>query len=130
MFATVESTGSEENLRLLCDTVMERPLNPDKIQAPSEIMDIMGVSVDVRNRTIAIPEGKMADISETVNQFAKKTFMSKRELQSLLGKLLYISKIIRPARGFLNRMLQTLWNMQGCNKVKINDNFRRDLNWC
>ena len=57
----------------------------------------MGVSVDVHNKTIAIPKEKMNDIVQTVNQFAKKTFMSKRELQSLLGKLLYISKIIRPA---------------------------------
>ena len=34
--------------------------------------------------------------------------VTKSELQSLLGLLLYITKCVKPARFFLNRMLQLL----------------------
>ena len=55
--------------------------------------------------------------------FVKKRFMTRAELQSLLGRLLYVSKAIRPARGFLNRMLQSLRQMQDNSGVKINIEF-------
>ena len=54
--------------------------------------------------------------------------MTKRELQSLLGRLLYVSKVIQPARGFLNRMLQTLRQMRGF-KQRIDISFKKDLHW-
>ena len=55
-----------------------------------------------------------------------KTFMTKRELQSLLGRLLYVSKVIQPARGFLNCMLQTLRQMQD-QRTRIDLGFKKDL---
>ena len=46
--------------------------------------------------------------------------MTKKDLQSLLDYILYISKIIKLAHGFLNRMLQT---------PSIDTSFRQDLAW-
>ena len=91
-------------------------------------MVIMGNHVDMVERRIAIPHDKKGEIVQAVEDFSTKTFMTKRKLQSLLGKLLYINKIIQPARGFLNRMLQTLRKMQG-RRMRINSDFKKDLYW-
>ena len=55
--------------------------------------------------------------------------MTKTELQSLFGKLLYISKIIKPARAFLNRMLQTLRDSKDSKHITLTDDFYKDLLW-
>ena len=41
-------------------------------------MTIMGINVDVVNKTIAIPPGKMEEIMTAMYDFDKKTFMIKR----------------------------------------------------
>ena len=63
---------------------------------------------DTVNRTISIPVNKLQKICQMCNVWSDKRMVTKNELQSLLGLLLYITKYVRPARYFLNRMLQLL----------------------
>ena len=53
------------------------PINPDKVQPPSEIMEVMGIVVNVSDRTLSIPRVKMGDIEEVVENFSHKTYMTK-----------------------------------------------------
>ena len=45
---------------------------------------------------------------QSCHEWHIKRFCSKRQLQSLLGSLLYICKCVKPARVFLNCMLTRL----------------------
>ena len=89
----------------------------------------MGIEVNVRDQTLSIPEGKMAEIVKECEMFAKKSTFDKRELQSLIGRLLYVSKIIKPARAFLNRMIETLRAIPEGRRLTVNRDFQRDLQW-
>ena len=62
-------------------------------------------------------------------EWQNKKYCSKRELQSLLGSLLYASKCVRPARTFLNRMLQFLKSMEGNSSTRLTAEFFKDLKW-
>ena len=59
----------------------------------------------------------------------RKKVVYLRQLQSLLGSLLYIHKCVKPARYFLNRMLETLRNISNPARVHLSDDFKRDLAW-
>ena len=82
------------------------PINPDKLEPPSQQLICMGIMVDVEKGQISIPEDKLLEIKDICNQWASKTFATRRQLQSLLGRLLYIHKCVVPARLFVNRMRQ------------------------
>ena len=58
-----------------------------------------------------------------------KTICTKQELQSLLGTLLYITKCVKPARYFLNRMLCRLRDSHSRENIFLNMDFAADLNW-
>ena len=88
----------------------------------------MGIQIDIPSKTISIPKGKMTEIVEACEIASAKSFLSKRDLQSLLRMLRYISKVVKPARGFLNRMLQCLRNMGGTS-VQVAGDLQRDLAW-
>ena len=56
--------------------------------------------------------------------WTQKKVVTKQQYQSLLGSLLYITKCIKPARIFLNRMLQVLRSHHD-----LNSEFFQDLCW-
>ena len=72
---------------------------------------------------------RVIDPNNLYSSHPYKTQCSKKELQSLLGKLLYITKCVKSSRFFLNRMLDLLRNACKHDTISITDEFRRDLNW-
>ena len=100
-----------------------------KLVPPSTPATCLGVLIDTDAGTIPIPPEKLAQINETVQQWLTKRSCTKRQLQSLLGLLLYIHKCIKPAQVFLNRMLELLRSAHGSNFISLTSDFRRDLQW-
>ena len=76
--------------------------------APSMQTVCLGVLIDFVKRTVSILVEKLEKINVTVCQWLSNRVVTKRQLQSLLGLLLYIHNCIKPARFFLNRMLECL----------------------
>ena len=94
-----------------------------KLVLPAMSIICLGILVDSVNRTISIPDQKLHDIKSTCHKWASKTYCSKTDLQSLLGFLLYITKCVKPAQFFLNRMLQLLRDNYEVKKILLNKEF-------
>ena len=100
-----------------------------KLVQPATKVTCLGVEVDTEKFTVAIPDHKVAEILQKCNEWTNKTHSTKKELQSLLGSLLYISKCVKSSRAFLNRMLDTLRRHFSTDKIILDMEFHRDLNW-
>ena len=79
-----------------------------KLVPPHTSVTCLGIQIDTVHRTLSIPQKKLQDIISLCKSWLTKIYCSKKSLQSLLGSLLYISKCVKPARIFLNRMLALL----------------------
>ena len=84
--------------------------------------------MDTKDFTVAIPNEKVTEIRKKCQDWTGKKHSTKKELQSLLGCLLYISKCVRYSRTFLNRILDTIRNHFGKDNIFLDINFHRDLN--
>ena len=71
-----------------------------KLVPPSIAVTCLGILVDSVQKTISIPSEKLAEIVQLCGDWNSKTYCSKRDLQSLLGSLLYISKCVKHSRFF------------------------------
>ena len=100
-----------------------------KLVAPSTQVTCLGIVVDTVALSVSIPSDKLSDIKSICSQWDTKQYCTKKELQSLLGLLLYVTKCIKYARYFLNRMLMLLRENAHCNRIRITEEFRRDLRW-
>ena len=67
----------------------------------------LGVEINTEDFTVSIPTKKLEEIRKACQEWLTKEYCSKGELQSLLGRLLYIRKYVKTSRFFLNRMLNT-----------------------
>ena len=123
---SVANTSCAALIELMNDlglTISQKKLVPPSTQATC-----LGVLIDAVKGTISIPPEKLQDITNSVRRWLSRNVVSKRELQSILG-LLYVHKCVKPARVFLNRMLDLLRFAHGHQKVTLTPDFKRDLRW-
>ena len=115
----------------LCEILSDLGLDVSvkKLVASCTKVTCLGVDIDTVEKTIAIPEDKMRRIEAMLQEWKSKAFASRQQLQSLLGNLLYIHKCVKPARTFINCMLQLLRENYDKNSISLTHEFRRDLRW-
>ena len=75
-----------------------------KLVPPISQVVCLGILVDTETLTISIPTEKLQVIKQMCSQRAAKNYCAKKDLQSLLGSLLYVTKCIKYSCFFLNRM--------------------------
>ena len=100
-----------------------------KLIEPTTVAICLGIEINAVNRTLKIPIDKLKEIQLICQEYVSKHKVTKRQYQSLLGSLLYITKCVKPARFFLNRMLMLLRKNVHTNFIKLDTEFHRDLKW-
>ena len=100
-----------------------------KLVPPSTKATCLGIEIDSESCTVAIPPDKLRQISDMVEEWRQAKFCSRRQLQSLLGNLLYVQKCVKHSRIFLNRMLELLRQNYDKNSITLTQDFKRDLRW-
>ena len=104
------------------------PEAADKAQPPSTQVKWLGIIINSVDMSLSIPDGKLAEVLDTVKACAGKRSIHRRKYESLLGKLMHIAKCVQPARAFMSRLLQALRESQGW-FVKVTPAIRADLAW-
>ncbi|VDI36493.1 Hypothetical predicted protein [Mytilus galloprovincialis] len=73
--------------------------------APTTRMEFLGITVDTVKLTLEVTSDRVLEISLLVQAWLRKKKASLRELQSILGKLHFVSTCVRPGRLFVSRLL-------------------------
>ena len=122
---------SNDSFQTLRDLLLELgfDISEKKVVEPSTKVTCLGVDIDTEKFTVSIPPEKITEILTEWHIWADRQECSKRQLQSLLGKLLYITKCVHLSRPFLNRMLDLLRSSDKLSKIYLTMDFKRDLNW-
>ena len=103
-------------------------ISEKKLEPPTTCLNCLGIDINTESFTMSIPSEKLKDIWDMCLQWRHKAQCSKRQLQSLLGSLLYISKCIKSSRFFLNRLLDVLRSMEDKKYTVITREAKRDIN--
>ena len=81
------------------------PLASNKKEGPNTSITYLGINVNSKNMTINIPEQKYQETLILLKTWTNTKKCTKRELLSLIGKLSFLCKIVRPGRIFLCRLI-------------------------
>ena len=115
---------------LLKDLGLEESV--DKACAPSRKMVYLGVHFDTTEMTMSVPGDKLQEVRSDLEVWKRKTTTDRTSLQSLLGKLFWISRVVKHSRPFMGRLLQQLRDMktvQGGRKVPLTEDSKKDILW-
>ena len=99
----------------------------DKAIPPSEIIEFLGVLYNLRNMTIAVTEERLAEFKTELRKWNVGDWFGKKQLQSLLGKMQFVAKCVRPARVLVFRLRNKLTNIHEWEWV--DSEMIKDLHW-
>ena len=105
-------------------------INWNKVADPTTKLTFLGNEIDSVNITLRLPDEKLHQVRDELALFQKRTRASKKQLQSLAGKLNFCASVVYGGRGYSRRIIDTFNALKASNhKAKLNDDIRADISW-
>ena len=113
---------------LLAKLGLEESLS--KACPPATIQTCLGVQFDTVQMTLSYTPTRLTEIETLLVSWSTQKSATKSELQSLVGKLSFISKCVQQSRLFLSRILALLRTLrQNGHHTRLSTEFCRDIAW-
>ena len=104
----------------------------------------LGNLVNSKDFTLRVPESRLRELSDELHLWLSRERFTVKELQSLLGKLSFVSACVRASRIFLSRLLNALRSFPSnaksheistshvgnASRLGLVANFSLPLQWC
>jgi hypothetical protein len=123
---------AHKHFQIVVDLLKELNLqvSTEKTVEPSSKVTCLGIVIDCETGSLLIPEAKLLEIIQICNQYLNKIYITRTQLQSLVGSLIFLHKAVKPARMFINRILALLRQIKGSKqRISIDAGMRHDLKW-
>ena len=105
-------------------------INWGKVEGPTQSITFLGILIDSIKMCISIPREKIKQTQIAVKEFVDRHRASKRQLQSLVGKLSWVARVIPAGRIYLRTLIEGISSLkQPTHKVILTRDMRLDLEW-
>lgn len=106
------------------------PVAMEKLEGPTTSLDFLGFTIDSQSMMVQLPPKKLTELTVLLQQWRGRKSCTRRELESLAGKLAHAAKVVQPGKTFMGRIFQLLGGVrQAHHRVRLNLSFRSDIEW-
>ena len=106
------------------------PVAPDKVEGPTTCIVYLGICIDSLKMEICLPEDKLQDLLSELDFLVNRKKCTKKELQSLIGKLSFASKVVPCSRLFICRLIDLCKSIKRQHHhISLNQEARQDILW-
>ena len=103
---------------------------PSKVVKPTTCKEFLGIIIDSLKMELRISEKRMAEVLKELKMFKRKHTCHKQELLSLIGKVTFVSKAVRPGRIFTRRLIELSNKLKHLYlRTRFNKNALQDIQW-
>ena len=126
-YETRVNVAREAFLRLLEKVGTARSIK--KSVAPTQVIEFIGNLVNTIDMTLGVTPQRKVEVLEELEKWRGKVTCMRRQLESLIGKLQFMSNCIGPGRLFVSRLLEEMKGMQRNKVYLVNQEMRKDVKW-
>ena len=101
----------------------------EKIVEPTTRMEFLGITFDSEKMTMELPRDKVREIMQEADSWLYKSHATRREVESLIGKLQFAARCVRIGRIFIARLINWLRGLNRQGKHSIPLEARKDISW-
>lgn len=105
------------------------PLAEGKCQDPQNRVKYLGIWFDLIDKSISMPQEKITKFLEIIKWVTTQDSVSKKIVQTVIGKAIHVVACVPAARTFINRILMALRQSHLAEFVHVDHGFRQDLRW-
>ena len=103
--------------------------SPEKMVPPTTRLEFLGITFDTISMTMEISEDKLEDIKMELHGWLTKTKATRKEVESLIGKLQFMAKCVKAGRIFLSRLIHWITMMDRKHSYSTPVEARKDIAW-
>ena len=123
---------AKQQLNTLCQAFhdMGIPLADNKVIGPTLNIIYLGIGINSASLTMYVTDERYEQIKSELKSWKKRRTCKKQELESLIGKLSFIAKVVQPGRLFLRRLIHlTTTVKKSHHHITLNEDSRADIDW-
>ena len=123
---------AKDELRRICQAFKELgiPLALEKIFGPLHRIIYLGIIIDSIAMTMEVTEERYLAIMASFPKWLKRNKCTKTKLESLIGLLSFVAKVVIPGRLFLRRLIDVSKTVKkGHHHISLNSEAKADIAW-
>ena len=101
---------------------------PDKAVPPSVIVEFLGVLFNFLEMTISVTPDRIRELSRELKNWTLHKTYTRRQLETLLGKLQFVSNCVRPGRVMVLRLRERL-PLSVADRNLVTQEMLKDIRW-
>ena len=102
----------------------------DKAVAPAYVVEMLGILFDFIQMKIQVTDGRRREILAELTWWENTRAFTRKQLESLLGKLQFMACCVRPSRVLMHRLREALKTTQeGWNMKQNHMQMDKDIQW-
>ena len=106
------------------------PLHPGKCIGPVTRLVVLEIELDSIEQSARLPAEKLATLQELIQSWRSRRWCTRCQLESLIGHLHHVAKVVWPGRTFLRRMIVLLCCFRTRDHpIRLNSEFQLDVQW-
>ena len=101
-----------------------------KVEGPSTCLVFLGIEIDSVESQLRLPQDKLGALRMELGKWRGRKTCTKKELLSLIGHLGHASKVVKPGRTFLRRLIDLSTSVKELHHhIRLNASARADIAW-
>ena len=105
-------------------------INWNKVVDPTKKLIFLGIEIDSVDMCLRLPDDKLSQVRQELSRFAARKRASKKQLQSLAGKLNFCASVVYGGRVYSRRIIDALNRLKADNhKVMLCGSIKADITW-
>lgn len=127
---TLKECAEAMNLLIALLRKLGFQINWKKVVDPSTKIIFLGIEIDSIAMCLRLPDEKLTQVRHELSLFLNRKRASKKQLQSLAGKLNFCASVVYGGRVFSRRIINTINLLkEGSHKIKLSNSIKSDIVW-
>ena len=103
--------------------------SPEKRVPPTTRLEFLGTTFDSEKMTMEVPPQKLDEIKQELQLWQERKTATRRDIESLIGKLQFAARCVRAGRIFLARLINWLKTTERGKTYEIEPEAKKDIHW-
>jgi hypothetical protein len=101
-----------------------------KVEGPVQTLVFLGFLLNTVEMTVAVTRTRVSELNELLLSTLNQAKLTKRKLQSIIGKLNYVTSVVYGGRFFLRRLCDVLAHLRHpWHRTRVTVEMRNDIRW-
>ncbi|MES9879857.1 MAG: reverse transcriptase domain-containing protein [Sedimenticola sp.] len=101
-----------------------------KVVGPTTTITFLGIELDSVSMQLRLPKQKLESMKQELHQFMSHKRATKRQIQSIAGRLSWAAGVVKGGRVFLRRIFNKIRTLKhGSHRTLLTVDIRQDLIW-